>query len=143
LLAVKATLPLVRSWEPSEHQYLGAVKKRLSLWRRAKRQGGRRVGDLLAFRTLITGSVIQHVYAVGVVALMAAGILTLFSGQTGVAIGIAILTLGNLLWRLACEGTIVFFRMHDALASIDDSMGTAEEDLSVLSGRASQEQENA
>jgi hypothetical protein len=101
------------------------------------------VGDSLPFRTLITGSVIQHVYAVGAVALTAAGIFTMLSGQTGVAVGFAILTLGNLLWRFACEGTIVFFRIHDLLASVDDSMGTAEEDLSVLSGRASQEQENA
>jgi hypothetical protein len=75
------------------------------------------VGDFLAFRTLITGSVIRYVYAVGVVALTAAGILTMFSGQTGVAIGIAILTLGNLLWRLACEGSIVFFRCRQQRAS--------------------------
>jgi hypothetical protein len=42
------------------------------------------------------------------------------------ALGIAILTLGNLVWRLECEGTIVFFRIHDFLASIDDSIGIAE-----------------
>ena len=71
------------------------------------------MGDFLAFRTLITGSVIRYVYAVGVAVLTAAGILTMFNGRTGIAIGIAALTLGNLLWRLACEGTIVFFSIHD------------------------------
>jgi hypothetical protein len=94
------------------------------------------MGDFFAFRTLVTSQVIQGVYAVGAVIITVVAIVVMVTSSTGVIIGVAALIFGNISWRLACEGTVVFFRIHDLLASIDDSMGVAEEDLSALSGRA-------
>jgi Domain of unknown function (DUF4282) len=80
------------------------------------------MGDFLAFRTLVTSQVIQGMYASGALIITVVAILIMFSSRTGLIIGVAALILGNVFWRLACEGTVVFFRIHDFLASIDDSL---------------------
>lgn len=81
--------------------------------------------------------VMQIIYAAAAVLITVAAVLNMITGPTGVIIGVATLVPGNVFWRLACEGTTVFFRMHDLLASIHDSMGMGEKDLSATSGSAS------
>jgi len=34
-------------------------------------------------------------------------------------IGLGIIVLGNILWRLICEGTILMFSVHEILGSIE------------------------
>ena len=77
----------------------------------------------------------RAIYIVGAIlitlgsfALMISGALTsVFGGSVGVGGvlgGIALLTLGNLGWRLLCESIIVIFNIHDRLVSIDNKTNT-------------------
>jgi hypothetical protein len=47
----------------------------------------------------MSAQVVRYLYVVGVIAIILSSILAMTTGQTGVAIGIATLTVGNLLWR--------------------------------------------
>ena len=83
-----------------------------------------------AFRELVTPHLIKVVYMVGAGLLTAAGVLSIVSPDTlsGYAddptrtrlAGILLLSGGNLVWRMLCEGAILLFSLHEILVSIDD-----------------------
>ena len=74
-------------------------------------------GDYFSFRKMITLKVIQVVYAIVAVVITLGGIVALFSGSNGLSEfipggGFSIflfIIFGNLIWRIWCELTIVFF----------------------------------
>lgn len=84
-----------------------------------------------SFERMITTSFVKVVYFLGFLALTAAGIgLMVWAGlqlndatidrSLGwryVAIGGAILLVGNIVWRVACELWVVLFNIHDELVS--------------------------
>lgn len=39
------------------------------------------------------------------------------------ALGVAALVMGNLVWRIMCEGAILLFSLHELLVSIDTRTG--------------------
>jgi hypothetical protein len=85
--------------------------------------------EYFAFRELVTPQLIEVVYIVGALFITAAGILSIVSPDTleeyeaGPIVirlgGIAVLLIGNLVWRMMCEGAILLFSLHELLVSID------------------------
>ena len=103
-----------------------------------------------SFNRMITTSFVKVIYFVGLLALTAAGVaLTAWAslhlyqeniprelGWRYVAVGVAVVIVGNLAWRMICEFWIVVFNIHSRLASIDGvvhlerlGMATASEDV--------------
>ena len=86
------------------------------------------MNDLLAFRKMITPTVIQVVFWIGVVICVLAGIIGIISGVAGtrgggaqVLGGLLTLILGPLFVRIYCELLIIIFRIHDRLTEIRDN----------------------
>lgn len=81
------------------------------------------LSDFLAFKAMITPFYIKTIYLVGAVILILVGIYAMIAGErTGVRLlGLLVVTVGNIIWRIWCERVIVFFRMHDLLKSIDNN----------------------
>ena len=91
--------------------------------------------DFLNFRMYITKTFMKFIYIVGAIlitlgsfALMIGGALPYnyyYSiGSGGILGGLALLTLGNLGWRLICEAIIIIFSIHEKLVSIDNKINT-------------------
>jgi len=79
-----------------------------------------------SFRTMITPTIIKVLYVLGIIALIIVGIVMIVEGANSyygsnneVLIGFGIIILGNLLWRIICEGIILMFSIHERLGSID------------------------
>ena len=85
--------------------------------------------EYFAFRELVTPQLIKVVYIAGACFITAAGVLSILSPETlneyeigpipsrfG---GILVLLVGNLVWRMMCEGAILLFSLHELLVSID------------------------
>jgi len=85
-----------------------------------------------SFERMITPTFVKVIYFLGFLLLTAAGIgLIVWSGVQlndatidralgwrYVALGAAILTAGNIVWRVACELWVVIFGIHDELVAI-------------------------
>lgn len=71
------------------------------------------------FKILISSSLIRIIYFIGMIIITYAGYSVTVRGNLNSIAGISILIFGNLLWRIICEGSIIFFRIHDLLVSID------------------------
>ncbi len=83
-----------------------------------------------AFRELVTPHLIKVVYIVGACFITAAGVISILSPETlsgGYEAdpiltrfgGIMVLLVGNLVWRMMCEGAILLFSLHEILVSLD------------------------
>lgn len=87
--------------------------------------------DFFTFREMVSTGIVQILYFVGMVILtvggVAAAIMYRESDPPLAQFGILAVLVGNLIWRLFCEGMIVIYRIHDALVSIDRKLpGTRE-----------------
>ncbi|MFX0203341.1 MAG: DUF4282 domain-containing protein [Candidatus Hodarchaeota archaeon] len=96
-------------------------------------------GGFFSFRTMISPIAIKIIYVLGMLGLTSGGIvmivmgldlmgsgaekLNIFGSQTPfnkqILIGIALIVLGNLVWRFLCESWILLFRICDILGSIE------------------------
>ena len=77
-------------------------------------------GDFIAFRYLITPSLVTVIYVIGAILITIAALGTMTqSGAAGITGGLLLLVFGNLYWRVILEFIMVLFRMNDALQSID------------------------
>ena len=72
--------------------------------------------DFFAFRTMITGSVIQVVFVLGLIGIVIGSIGAIANDQA--AAGLLILIFGGFYWRILCELLIVVFRMNSSLNAI-------------------------
>jgi hypothetical protein len=89
--------------------------------------------EYFSFRELVTPQLIKVVYLVGACFITAAGVLSIVSpdamdeyaaGPIFTRLGgIAALVVGNLVWRIMCEGAILLFSLHELLVSIDTRAG--------------------
>ena len=77
-------------------------------------------GGFFAFRTLISPVLIKIIYVIGLLAISITGFYILTNnnvlGSASGLIGIGILIVGNILWRLLCEAWILHFSMHEMMA---------------------------
>lgn len=90
------------------------------------------MGAYFSFERMITTSFVKVVYFLGFLLLTAAGIglmvwaglqlndatIDRMLGWRYVALGAAILIVGNIIWRVACELWVVLFGIHDELVSL-------------------------
>lgn len=72
--------------------------------------------DFFAFRTMISGFVIQVVFVLGLIAIVIGAIGAIANDQA--LLGLLVLVFGTLYWRIICEVFIVFFRMNASLNAI-------------------------
>lgn len=89
--------------------------------------------EYFSFRELVTPQLIKVVYLAGACFITAAGVLSIVSPdaleeyEIGPILtrlgGIAVLLIGNLVWRLMCEGAILLFSLHELLVSLDTKAG--------------------
>jgi hypothetical protein len=86
--------------------------------------------DFIAFKKLICTTLIQIVYMIGFAYITISGIIMFFPERNAflpvdsngrILLGLAVLVIGNLTWRIFCESLIVLFRIHDSLAAIEKS----------------------
>lgn len=82
-------------------------------------------GGFLSFRTMVSRTLIQIIYVLGALGLSVYGIIVIVKSLKGsgsgdqILIGIGILSIGNLVWRIICESWILLFSIHDVLVSIE------------------------
>ena len=88
------------------------------------------MSDFLAFRKMITPTVIQVIFWIGVVYCVIVGIVMIAAGVAGsrgggamVLTGLLTLILGPLFVRIYCELLIIMFRIHDRLTEISNNTG--------------------
>jgi hypothetical protein len=93
--------------------------------------------DFLNFRLMIAPVVIQVLFWIGLVVLLGAGITLLTMRYT--LYGIGTLILGPFVWRITCEYSILFYRMHDCLEQLARNSGAH----SLSRGRGAQEAPDA
>ena len=66
-----------------------------------------------SFDTMISPTLIKIIYVIGIIAIIIAAIVMIFSG--GFLYGLGLIILGNLLWRIICESSIILFKIYDRL----------------------------
>jgi hypothetical protein len=90
------------------------------------------MGDYFSFARMITTTFVKVVYFLGFVAITAAGItlvvwaglqlndatISRFLGWRYVAAGVALVLIGNIVWRIFCELWVVLFGIHSELVSV-------------------------
>ncbi|NLM36913.1 MAG: DUF4282 domain-containing protein [Firmicutes bacterium] len=82
-----------------------------------------RPGGFFSFQKMISGTLIKVLYIVGLLVLTIGGLVRIIQGISAeslpnLAEGLGVIILGNLFWRMACEGMIVIFSIHDAVIKI-------------------------
>jgi len=94
------------------------------------------MGDILAFRRMITPIIIKFVFWIGLSAILVLGIMVIVDGVSNdsdigevIAGGLLILILGPIIWRVFCEILLLTFRIIENLADIRNIIkGKREED---------------
>ncbi|MCK5654407.1 MAG: DUF4282 domain-containing protein [Dehalococcoidia bacterium] len=82
------------------------------------------MGDILAFRRMITPIIIKIVFWIGVIGWLVLGIWAIVDGVRdesdagGVIGGVLILIFGPIIWRVFCEILILTFRIIETLADV-------------------------
>jgi hypothetical protein len=90
------------------------------------------MGGYLSFERMITTSFVKVIYFLGFITLTAAGValavwagmqlndatIDRMSGWRYVAAGIALATIGNVIWRVFCELWVVLFNIYAELVSV-------------------------
>src|SRR5205823_2269232 len=86
--------------------------------------------SFIYFRTLITPTIIRVIYVAGVLLIIIFGLLVIGAAAlqsrrpdsnflVQFLLSIGIILVGNVLWRVICEGIILFYNIHDILLSIE------------------------
>lgn len=88
------------------------------------------LSDFMSFKHFITTKLMIIIYALGAVYITYQGVTKIFAksrmdfdfgsySDSSILLGLGIILIGNLLWRIICEAAIVLFRMHDSLRTIE------------------------
>jgi hypothetical protein len=97
-------------------------------------------GGFFSFRKMISPTLIKILYVLGMVVITAYGVYVTWQawdvvvrfGQFGdrqvlsLGTGLVVIVVGNLAWRLICEGAILAFSIHEVLVSIERHMKRSE-----------------
>lgn len=75
------------------------------------------MGDYFNFRKMVSSLLIKLIYIIGLISITVYGFYLVFNEQ--LVNGLLTLILGNIIWRVTCEGIIIIFSIHDRLASIE------------------------
>ncbi len=88
-------------------------------------------GDFINFRYMLGTALFKYVYLIGAIVVTVFGVVMIFQGGFNTLIGLGLITLGNLLWRVCCETWFLFISIHDILASIEKNQARDEEEPNV------------
>lgn len=77
--------------------------------------------EFFGFRKMISTVFIKILYVVGALVLTIGGIVMPFIDDEWILPGIGAVILGNLVWRVLCEGWILLFSMHEILGKIENN----------------------
>ncbi len=76
--------------------------------------------DYFGFRDMVTPTLIKVVYFLGVFGSVIAMLVGVIPAFTGGALGAFVeIVVWNVIWRVLCEGCILFFSIHETLVSIE------------------------
>ena len=75
-------------------------------------------GGFWSFDKMVSGSLIKILYILGLLSITISGFL-MFQNSDLIFFGIIIIVLGNLLWRIICEGIIIIFKIFEKLNQIE------------------------
>ena len=77
--------------------------------------------DFFSFKNMIALRIIQVIYILGAVSITIGGLICMFTfgGLLGFFIGLLIIAVGNVFWRVWCELIIIFFRINKTLNNIE------------------------
>ena len=86
--------------------------------------------DFLKFRKMITPTIIQVLFWVGVAGFVIMGLVTMansfsargFNVLLGFFGGLLVMVVGAVIWRVYCELLMLFFRMNETLNDIRDDL---------------------
>jgi hypothetical protein len=89
-----------------------------------------KISDFFNFRIFISTKIIELIYVLGIIALTIFAILIASEFISRDEEELTVLTfiiyiIFNLIWRVLCEFTILFFSMHEILASIEKNFKLA------------------
>ena len=86
-------------------------------------------GGFWSFDKMVSGNLITILYVLGLIAIIISGIILIINGSNSryggemlIVIGVGIITIGNLLWRIICEGMIVIFKIFEKLNQIEKKL---------------------
>jgi len=81
------------------------------------------MNDFFNFKRLITTQIIGFIYVIGFLGISAGSLIAMFSDSgEAFAAGLLGLTIGNVVWRIICESSIVLFNIHDKIADLHDAL---------------------
>lgn len=85
--------------------------------------------DLLSFDKMIAMPTIKIMYMVGLICVALFGLALIFNGNfTDFLIGVGVLLIGSILWRITCEIAIVLFGIYDRLGEIRNVVSRIEDE---------------
>jgi len=81
-------------------------------------------GNYISFRRMITLVIIQILHFIGMIVITIGGFYFLFNGNgdDSFVMGLVILILGNLAWRMVCELLILLFRLVNSVSKIENGI---------------------
>jgi len=71
-----------------------------------------------SFKKMISLPLIKILYVIGIFVITIGSIVMIVDDEDKLLFGIAVIVIGNLLWRILCEGWIIIFNLHDTTVSI-------------------------
>jgi len=84
--------------------------------------------NFFSFRKMFSLTLIKIIYVLGMLSVTISGIVMVIGSASYInnnpvpfLIGIAIIILGNLIWRILCEGWILLFSVHEQLVNIAET----------------------
>lgn len=84
--------------------------------------------DLLSFDKMIALPTIKVIYWLGLACVAIGGLITIAKGTfSELLLGIAIIIVGAIAWRLVCEAAILLFGIYDRLGDIRNSLNAHNE----------------
>jgi hypothetical protein len=78
------------------------------------------IGEFFSFKRMVSFGLIKLLYVLGIIGILVYGINQITENKW--LMGISIILLGNLIWRLFCEIWILAFSIHNTLVSIDKGL---------------------
>jgi hypothetical protein len=90
--------------------------------------------DFWSFRKMITPTVIQVIFILGLIAVVVGGLGMMFSGIgfMGFLSGLLFWVLGAIMVRVYCELVILFFRIYDELKAIREGRPPTDQGFPVV-----------
>ncbi len=85
-----------------------------------KRSFAEELADFSSFRTMVAPALIRALFWLGVVVFVISGVMGIWRGEWLVGLGTIFFAL--IPWRLFCEMTIIFFRIHEGLVEVREEL---------------------